>query len=231
MNKMYLFSILFLISLVSNSSWMDYFKSLTIVNNAPNFSAITNTSERKIAFFKYLKPIIVEQNALILQLRNKIINHKLSNEFIVKLARKYRIKPQNISIESLLKKIDIIPTSLALAQGAIESNWGRSRFASYNNYYGIWCFKKGCGVVPNKRNLNAKHEVATFKTINEATRKYILNLNSHPAYAKLRDIRYELRKKSLTIDGGLLSEGLNKYSGIGNEYIKILQKMIIYNKL
>ena len=80
-----------------------------------------------------------------------------------KLAKKYRIEKLT-SKEDLLLVIDILPPSLMLAQAANESNWGRSRFAEdFNNYFGIWCFKKGCGVVPNKRDKNASHEVASFK--------------------------------------------------------------------
>jgi len=214
-----------------NASIWDKIKHFNVVNDAPDFAKILDTKSRKKQFFAYLKPVIEGQNSLILQLRNRIKNNKLSKEFILKLAKKYRIKDNNISIQSLLKKIDIIPTSLALAQGAIESSWGRSRFSAYNNYYGIWCFKKGCGVVPNSRDSNAKHEVAVFKTISEATRKYMLNLNSHPAYTKLRDIRYNLRQNNNKIDGISLANGLEKYSGIGIKYIKILQQMITYNKL
>jgi Bax protein len=213
-------------SLGANNSFIDYLHKITIINNAPNFAEIKDVKQMKKAFFEYLTPIIEEQNQKILQLRNKIKNNKIDNNSLQLLAKKYRT-----TIDKLLINIDIIPTSLALSQAAIESNWGRSRFAGFNNYYGIWCFKKGCGVVPNARDSGANHEVATFKTIKIATRKYMLNLNSHPAYKKLRNIRATLRLNNKTIDGTKLALGLEKYSGIGHKYLETIQKVIKYNKL
>ena len=197
-----------------------------IVSNAPDFKKITDTKQRKNKFFEYLAPIISKQNQKILQLRNKIKNQQLSNDFLIKTASKYRT-----NVNNLLNVIDIIPVSLALAQAANESNWGRSRFAKYNNYYGLWCFKKGCGVVPKSRDNNAKHEVATFSTIQAATRYYMWNLNSHSAYKELRNIRFLLRQAGKKVDGISLANGLKRYSGIGDEYIKTLKEMINHNNL
>lgn len=212
-------------SLAQANIW-DYFRTLTITNNAPNFAQMKDVKKMKQAFFDYLTPIIVEQNQKILQLRNKIINKQINPQGLQLLAQKYNTVP-----EKLLESIDIIPTSLALTQAAIESNWGRSRFARFNNYYGIWCFESGCGVVPNRREAGKKHEVAVFHTINEATRVYMFNLNSHPVYQKLREIRLKLRGDNKKISGILLANGLEKYSGIGHNYIEMVQKMIKHNKL
>lgn len=209
----------------NNSIW-DYFHRMSVINNAPDFAKITDVEQMKTAFFEYLAPVINEQNQKILQLRNKIKNNKISDFDLQRLAKKYRT-----SVDNLLKSIDIIPVSLALSQAAVESNWGRSRFANFNNYYGIWCFVKGCGVVPNARDNGATHEVAKFYTIGEATRKYIFNLNSHSAYKGLREIRQKLRQENKKISGIELALGLEKYSGIGHKYIETLQKMIKYNKL
>ena len=45
------------------------------------------------------------------------------------------------TLRELLRRVDVIPPSLVLAQGAIESGWGTSRFARQgNNLYGqrVW---------------------------------------------------------------------------------------------
>lgn len=223
--KIYFLITIFWVECASASIW-DYFRTLTITNNAPNFTEIKDVKQMKKAFFEYLTPIIVEQNQKILQLRNKIKNNTINKQSLELLAKKYKT-----TTNKLLEGIDIIPVPLALTQAAIESNWGRSRFAKFNNYYGIWCFEPGCGVVPNRRDGNKTHEVAVFKTIGEATRKYILNLNSHPAYKKLREIRLKLRNENKEISGVLLANGLEKYSGIGHNYIEMVQKMIKHNKL
>ncbi len=191
-----------------------------------NITNIANNNLRKQEFFNYLLPVIKHQNYLILKLRNKIKNKLLPNYLLKIIAIKY-----NTTITNLLHNINIIPPSLALAQAAIESGWGRSRFAVYNNYYGIWCFKVNCGIVPLNRNIAATHEVATFRSIDGATRYYMWMLNSHNAYKKLRNIRATLRMQNKKITGYSLVNGLIKYSGIGNNYIKKLQKIIIDNKL
>jgi Bax protein len=228
MNKIMMSVVLMagLTSVAFSSSIWDYFHKLTIVHNAPNFAEIKDVKQMKQAFFEYLTPIVEEQNQKILQLRNKIKNQQINTYDMQQLAKKYRTTPEHI-----LASIDIIPTSLALSQAAIESNWGRSRFANFNNYYGLWCFSKGCGVVPNARESGKTHEVATFRTIQQATKKYIWTLNAHPAYQKLRNIRAQLRKQNKKISGLALALGLEKYSGIGYKYIEELQKMIKYNKL
>ncbi len=87
----------------------------------------------------------------------EVENNKLNDTDIKELVRKYNIK--NESKESLLSAIDTIPTSLALVQAAIESNWWRSRFSKhYNNYFGLSCFKPSCEIVPKnqKKALSMK---------------------------------------------------------------------------
>jgi Uncharacterized FlgJ-related protein len=56
------------------------------------------------------------------------------------LKKYYKFK-DDASIEDLLSSVDIVPTSLVLAQAAYESSWGRSRFAKhYHNYFGLLVF-------------------------------------------------------------------------------------------
>ncbi len=200
-----------------------------------DFANIKDTNVRKQAFFNYLLPIIELENTKILKLRNTLqkmqkttLSHAQKYNLKI-LAKTYKTKP---NITSLLMHIDIIPSSLALAQAAIESSWGRSRFAAkYNNFFGIWCFSKGCGVVPKKREKNKKHEVARYKNVAHSVMSYMHNLNSHRVYKKLRDIRANLRSNKHKITGLALADGLGSYSGIGDEYIKTIKKIINYNNL
>ena len=58
----------------------------------------------------------------------------------------YKVK--NGKVDDLTKKMDIIPTSLALAQAAKESGWGTSRFALEGNaMFGQWTWT-GNGIEP-----------------------------------------------------------------------------------
>lgn len=196
----------------------------------PNFDEIKDSNQRKNTFFAYLLPMVEEENNKIRLTRSLIKNNQFNDIQIKKLAKKYRI--ENVNKSTLLNAIDTIPTSLVLAQAAIESNWGRSRFSKYyNNYFGIWCFKPGCGVVPKDRRKSAKHEVMDFSSSKKSIEYYLLNLNRNHAYRLLRQIRAYKRKHNLKLTGSSLSEGLDKYSAIGYEYIELVQSIIRQNKL
>ena len=154
---------------------------------------------------------------------------------VQQLAKKYKVKDFNIQEHSswnrLLARLDIIPASLALAQGAKESLWGTSRFARYGyNYYGQRCFSRGCGIVPKKRG-GRRFEVTTFSSPRQGINSYIHNLNTHFAYDSLRKIRSRQRAKGHKITGLALANALGQYSERGSAYIKDLKSLIRYNKL
>lgn len=132
--------------------------------------------------------------------------------------------------ERLMLKLDVVPPSLALAQSANESAWGRSRFASEgNNYFGQWCFSEGCGIVPTGRPEGESYEVRSFDSVADSVRGYILNLNRHWAYERLRALRAQQRRLGEQITGVHLAGGLERYSARGFDYIDELRSMIWVN--
>ncbi len=132
----------------------------------------------------------------------------------------------------LLTRVDVLPPSLVLAQSANESAWGTSRFAREgNNFFGQWCFTRGCGMVPRARGEGAVHEVEAFPDAVVSVRSYLRNLNSHGMYQQLRDLRAGQRQKQEPVTGVLLAGGLKGYSSRGDEYIKELVAMINFNRL
>lgn len=215
-----------------------------LIPRTPDFSQYPAGKERKQAFFSYFLPIIQQQNTDILAKRAQLLDwHKRAatlgwwdKRTLVNLSEFYRIKDFKISNESqwqqLLARVDAIPASLALAQGANESAWGTSRFAvNGQNYFGQWCFEHGCGIVPNKRDDGKAHEVAVFNSPKASVSSYIHNINSHPAYAELRSIRTELITHNQKVTGTELAAGLLNYSERGEQYITELRDMIRFNKL
>ena len=130
-----------------------------------------------------------------------------------------------------MQSVDIIPLEMALVQAANESAWGQSRFArDANNYFGQWCYDKGCGLVPLKRASGATHEVRSFATPNLSVRAYMKNINASRAYAEFRDMRRDLRDQHRTLDAELLAMGLKSYSERGMAYVKVIQTMIRSNR-
>lgn len=204
-------------------SWMNSLKT-------PDFEEIKDVNERKKAFFSYLLPEINKQNSKIVQLRHNIKNNSINKFKLKKIYQYYHVDENDM--ETLLNRVDIIPASLVLAQGAYESNWGRSRFAKYyHNFFGLWCFKKGCGIVPLKRNKTATHEVAKFSSLEKSIEYYMRSINRNSAYKTLREIRKHKRDNQLPVTGISLSEGLENYAEIGYEYVETVQSIIRYNKL
>ena len=207
----------------------------------PDFGKFKDVKQKKSAFFNYLVPHIEKANAEILSERKfvKAINFsQLSASQTVKvegLLKKYRLKDKAITAQTktdLLTKIDVIPASLALAQAANESAWGTSRFARKAfNFYGQWCFSKGCGLVPLQRTKGMKHEVRKFSTPYASVKGYMLNLNSHNAFKLVRKERLKQRKQNKQPSGLQLAKGLVKYSERKHEYVKEISSMIRYNKL
>ncbi|MGY8895308.1 MAG: glucosaminidase domain-containing protein [Gammaproteobacteria bacterium] len=204
-------------------SWMNSLKT-------PDFDQIQDVNLRKQAFFKYLLPEINKQNEEIIQLRHDIKTGKINSFKLKDIYRYYRVKEDDI--DALLNRVDVVPASLVLAQGAYESNWGRSRFSKhYHNFFGLWCFKKGCGVIPLKRDKNDTHEVAKFSSLSKGLEYYLRSINRNSAYQTLRKIRKNKRDKKLPITGIALAEGLENYAEIGYEYVETVQSIIRYNKL
>jgi Bax protein len=198
---------------------------------APDFEKITDVKARKKAFFGYLLPEVQRQNSEIIELRNRIKDERMSDNKMTALKKYYKFK-DDASIEDLLSSVDIVPTSLVLAQAAYESSWGRSRFAKYyHNYFGLWCFKKGCGVVPLRRDKKATHEVAKFASLSKGIAYYIRSINRNSAYETLRKIRKHKRDTQQPITGMGLAEGLENYAEIGYDYVETVQSIIKYNKL
>ena len=135
------------------------------------------------------------------------------------------------SLVVLKQRVDIIPPALALAQAAIESNWGTSRFATQgNNYFGQWCYIKGCGLIPKNRKKGAIHEVKKFKNAYESVASYMNNINTNKAYARFRLTRATQRSNDRTLSAIILADDLKLYSARGYAYINELKKLMDQNK-
>jgi len=206
----------------------------------------SGSTDRKQAFINELLPYIEQENRRIRVMRDNVERifarldahlalDKSEKQQISRLAGKYRLHGDPLQDKEarneLLRKIDIIPASMALAQAANESAWGESRFArEANNLFGIWTYDEEKGLKPLGREEGKKHLVRIFDDFGESVRYYMHTLNSHPAYEELRDIRQQLRESNQVIDGHALAAGLEQYSARGQQYIDLIQSLIRQNE-
>lgn len=209
----------------------------------PDFTQYQTTQAKKKAFFDYMATLDAQANQAVINDRERaIMLFKLDKlkysqrHWLTNLAEKYQLTDWNINSPAdralLLKRVDEVPTPLLLAQAADESAWGTSRFAvKGNNLFGLWCFTKGCGMVPNRRNKGATHEVMTFKYPLDAVTYYIFTLNTNNNYQAFRTIRAKMRADHQPLDSYKLVEGLANYSAKGQGYIDHIQNMIRRNDL
>ncbi|MDN4501464.1 glucosaminidase domain-containing protein [Alteromonadaceae bacterium BrNp21-10] len=218
----------------------------TTHTNVPNFARHASVQKKKKAFFSYLKAEITRQNdailadrTFLLEIADSVLQQKpLENDAEKRLEEiviYYKFDDKPLHIESnwqeLLSMVDKIPFELALVQAANESAWGTSRFAREGyNFFGLWCYRKGCGFVPNRRDDDAEHEVARFRNLSHAVRTYLHNLNSYYAYEDLRMIRAQLRQQQQPVMAEALAQGLLSYSTRREEYVDELVSMIRFNR-
>ncbi len=197
---------------------------------------IKSTNKRKETFIKIIMPLILIENEKIIEDRKKLfkILGKQSNTMGEKVWLKRRFKDYDVKgddISELKLKMDIIPTSIAIAQAAKESGWGTSRFALEGNaMYGQWTWD-GDGIEPSKKDKKKEHKILKFPKLQSSVSAYMKNLNTHRGYSEFRKERSKLREKNKAVRGIDLVEYLYNYAQTGSEYVKILKKIIQQNDL
>ena len=197
---------------------------------------IKSTNKRKETFIKIIMPLILIENEKIIEDRKKLfkILGKQSNTMGEKVWLKRRFKDYDIKgedISELKLRLDIIPTSIAIAQAAKESGWGTSRFALEGNaMYGQWTWG-GDGIEPSQKDKKKEHKILKFPKLQSSVSAYMKNLNTHRGYSEFRKERSKIREKNKTVEGIDLVEYLYNYAQTGSEYVKILKKIIEQNDL
>ncbi|MCX6574612.1 MAG: glucosaminidase domain-containing protein, partial [Candidatus Aminicenantes bacterium] len=120
--------------------------------------------DKKRIFFRVITPIVLRVNELIQAERDRAVpiaarliggGQAPAEEagWFRELATRYGVlgfpddRLDAARIEETLRRVDIVPPSLALAQAASESGWGTSRFADEgNSLFGQWSWSEG--IVP-----------------------------------------------------------------------------------
>ena len=197
---------------------------------------IESTTKRKEFFIQIILPLILQENNNIKLDRkrlfgiiNKSKNTNLEKKWLEKKSKQYGVVSKDLS--TLKIRMDEIPVSLAIAQAAKETGWGTSRFAQEGNaLFGQWTWS-GEGLKPKGAAKDEGHKVMKFNVLQASVRAYQRNLNTHKSYKDFRQARAELRDLGKPLDSLILSKHLDKYAETGDQYVKVLQKIISQNSL
>ena len=214
------------------------------VQRFPGDLSATATDKRKSLFFRTLMPLVLAENTRIALQRAELrqaletdLPRQRRVNIIESLAAEYDVDTDDkplaaATTEALLSRVNTVPAALALAQAAIESGWGTSRFAREgNNVFGEWTWQASQGLEPRDRAAGADHYVRVFDDLRDSVRSYLNNLNSHPAYAAFRSVRARARAAGKAMTPTQMTAGLEKYSQRGWAYVKEVREMISSNGL
>ena len=160
---------------------------------------------------------------------NKNINSDAERNWLKSKFKQYGVV--NKDLTTLKIRMDEIPVSLVIAQAAKETGWGTSRFAQEGNaLFGQWTYT-GEGIKPSGSDDGDTHKVMKFKILKASVRAYQRNLNTHKSYREFRKVRAIQRDVFGKMNSLELVNYLDKYAETGQQYIKILKKIINQNKL
>lgn len=206
-----------------------------------DMAAIEQVDRKKSTFVRMVLPMVLVINESIRTDRSRALAMKdrldsggdLSDREQAWLTDRFKeYKVEFGDFKTLLLRMDIVPPSLALAQAAIESGWGTSRFARKGNaLFGQWTTDQFDGIVPKDREEGKTHKIRSFHAPIDSVASYLRNLNTHRAYKDLRVARAELRSQQKPLDSMVLAGTLDSYSEKGMEYVGLLQSIIRVNEL
>jgi Bax protein len=190
---------------------------------------------QKQSFINLVLPLILAANDELLQRREavQVAVQAHDRDKLDQWAVLYRIEAEKLDdtglAERLLRRVDTIPVALALAQAAVESGWGTSRFARQGNaLFGQWAWTESAGMRPLAAS-NDRAVVRSFGSLLESVRAYMHNLNTHQNYERFRDARYRLKPQSEAVKARRLAAYLDSYAEIGQAYVEKLLVIISSN--
>ncbi len=202
---------------------------------------IREIEARKSLFFRAVLPLVLQVNEEINTDRKRLwdlryrlrVGEKLDavdRLWVIVAAERYGVDAEDP--DALARRMDVVPPSLVLAQAAIETGWGTSRFVREGNaLFGQWTFSATGELVPLRRDPGKKHRVRPFTSLLDSVRVYMQNLNTHRSYQAFREARSRMRHDCVPLDGSLLAGHLNRYSEKGETYVTMIRATIGSNGL
>jgi len=196
-------------------------------------------AERKALFITAMLPVILEVNQRVLAEREQLVflRDKMQSPiglttferaWLEQLADRY--DGSSDKLDELLKRVDVVPPSMAIAQSGVESGWGTSFAARTGNalFGQIQAGGRHAVTVSWKPGAGMPQP---FANIGEAADAYVSNLNTHTAYSAFRIERAAMRARGETPDGYRLIGQLLRYSELGQQYVGFVRQVMREDKL
>jgi Bax protein len=209
------------------------------VERVPDDLTNKDGAERKALFITALLPVILEVNQRVLAEREQLLflRDKLKGEgalaaveriWLEQLADRYDIASDKL--DELVRRVDVVPPSMAIAQSGIESGWGTSFAARTGNalFGQIQAVGRHSVAVSWKPGAGMPQP---FANVGEAAEAYVANLNTHTAYAAFRTERAAMRTRGEVPDGYRLIGQLLRYSELGQQYVGFVRQVMREDKL
>jgi Bax protein len=187
-------------------------------------------TKAKAKFISAILPAILIAKHELQTSKNKIIRlsdkkswSEADSTFYQEMKNRYKAK----NVRDLIRRLGTLPNSVILAQAAIETGWGESRFfVQASNLFGIWSFDDAESRIAAGQNRNNKTIfLRSYDDMSRSIADYFQVLARHPAYRGLRQAR---QKSNNPFD---LIPHLKNYSERKNWYTTQLKKVIRQNNL
>lgn len=181
--------------------------------------------EKKQRFAYLVAPAINEVHEELMKQYAEVsrsVTDGINSDLIEKLKQRYNAKSE----QDLLKALKPHPQSIGLAQAAMESAWGTSRFfREANNIFGVWSFDEDePRIAASKKRAGETIWVKKYSSIKASVKDYYRVLARGHAFDEFRNLRMK------TSDPYRLVKKLDRYSEKGDAYGRELANMIRYNK-
>ncbi len=198
-------------------------------SKVPDLSGLP-PEERKRKFIDLILPSILIANEEVRYIRKSLLGiyfkvqkgiplTSREREFLSSILKRCRSK----SPEEVLVKAFPVPPSMMIAQSAIETGWGTSRFfIEGNNLFGMWTFREKGRVI---RARDSEASLRIYPTILESVRGYLYTLNVGWAFEGFRSQRLQ------SLNPFHLSNFMGFYSVERDEYVRKIKRIIRENNL
>ncbi|MBI4182587.1 MAG: glucosaminidase domain-containing protein [Proteobacteria bacterium] len=210
---------------------------LLVAGLPPDLRGLHPIAERKELFLGAVLPAVLEVNDTILRDRRFLTRIQARIEMGEWLDADERGRLDSIAdrygtgdFDELLLRVDVVPSALVLAQAAIESGWGTSRFARTGNALFGQRAWGGNGMRPRELD-SPPFRVRAFEHLLASVEAYVHNLNTFPAYRAFRARRAAMRRGGGPLDSHTLAGTLHRYSERGADYVRELRAIIRANRL